>query len=85
MLKFICPICEIETDETELMPGGEAHLKRVGPGSSDQNFYTYLFERKNLEVFILKDGCTPTAVVNGFMLQDVLKLWKFLGHIVLKK
>ena len=47
MLKFICPICEIETDETELTPGGEAHLKRVGPGSSDQNFYTYLFERKN--------------------------------------
>ena len=47
MLKFICPICEIETDETELIPGGEAHLKRVGPGSSDQNFYAYLFERKN--------------------------------------
>ena len=44
MLKFICPICEIETDETELIPGGEAHLKRVGPGSSDQNFYAYLFD-----------------------------------------
>ena len=47
MLKFIWPICEIETDETELIPGGEAHLKRMGPGSSDQNFYSYLFERKN--------------------------------------
>ena len=47
MLKFICPICEIETDETELTSGGEAHLKRMGPGSSDQNFYKYLFERKN--------------------------------------
>ena len=39
MLKFICPICETEADETELTPGGEAHLKRMGPGSSDQKFY----------------------------------------------
>ena len=47
MLKFICPYCQVEADETELTPGGEAHLKRMGPGSSDQEFYNYLFERKN--------------------------------------
>ena len=47
MLKFTCPYCQVEADETELTPGGEAHLKRMGPGSSDQEFYNYLFERKN--------------------------------------
>ena len=43
MLKFTCPYCQVEADETELTPGGEAHLKRMGPGSSDQEFYNYLF------------------------------------------
>ena len=32
-------------DETELAPGGEAHLKRHGPGSSDEDFEGYLFSR----------------------------------------
>tara|TARA_A100001011_G_C14047639_1_gene730505 strand:- start:205 stop:528 length:324 start_codon:yes stop_codon:yes gene_type:complete len=47
MLRLICPYCKAEADETELIPGGEAHLKRMGPGSTDQKFYYYLFERKN--------------------------------------
>lgn len=34
-------------DETELTPGGEAHLKRFGPGSEDADFEGYLFHRKN--------------------------------------
>ncbi|MEO0990811.1 MAG: sarcosine oxidase subunit delta, partial [Pseudomonadota bacterium] len=33
--------------ETELTPGGEAHLKRFGPGSDDDDFEGYLFQRKN--------------------------------------
>jgi sarcosine oxidase subunit delta len=30
-----------------LSPGGEAHLKRFGPGSSDEELEGYLFNRKN--------------------------------------
>ena len=47
MLRLRCPYCMIVADETELVPGGEAHIKREGPGSSDDQFYSYLFERKN--------------------------------------
>lgn len=47
MLTFTCPNCGAEADETELAPGGQAHLKRHGPGSSDAEFEGYLFERKN--------------------------------------
>ncbi|WP_134678402.1 sarcosine oxidase subunit delta [Paracoccus ravus] len=47
MLTLTCPCCGITADETELHPGGEAHLKRVGPGSSAEAFETYLFARSN--------------------------------------
>ena len=47
MLVFKCPYCGIEADETELSPGGEAHLKRSGPGSSDEELEGYLFNREN--------------------------------------
>jgi sarcosine oxidase, subunit delta len=47
MLILTCPYCEIVCDETELAPGGEAHLTRHGPGSTDDEFQTYLFTRKN--------------------------------------
>ena len=47
MLVFKCPYCGIEADETELSPGGEAHLKRFGPGSSDEELEGYLFNREN--------------------------------------
>lgn len=47
MLILICPCCGIKADETELAPGGEAHLKRHGPGSSDDDFHDYLFTREN--------------------------------------
>ncbi len=47
MLILTCPYCGIEADETELAPGGEAHLKREGPGADDDAFETYLFQRKN--------------------------------------
>ena len=79
MLKFTCPYCQVEADETELTPGGEAHLKRMGPGSSDQEFYNYLFERKNLGAFILKDGCIHMAVVNGFHVVRCTKTMEVFG------
>lgn len=47
MLMLECPCCGVMADETELAPGGEAHLKRVGPEGSDEELEAYLFERKN--------------------------------------
>ncbi len=47
MLILTCPYCGVDCDETELSPGGEAHLKRFGPGSTDEEFETYLFQREN--------------------------------------
>lgn len=47
MLILHCPYCGVDAEETELAPGDEAHLKRFGPGSSDEDFETYLFHREN--------------------------------------
>ncbi len=47
MLILKCPCCGVLADETELAPGGEAHVKRAGPGASDAEFEAYLFARKN--------------------------------------
>ena len=47
MLTLDCPNCGIACDETELSAGGEAHLKRFGPGASDEDFEAYLFMREN--------------------------------------
>ena len=47
MLILRCPYCGVDADETELHPGGEAHLTRYGPGSSDEDFEGYLFQREN--------------------------------------
>ncbi len=47
MLRFSCPYCGQMKDETELSSGGQAHLVRQGPGSSDQDFEGYLFLREN--------------------------------------
>jgi sarcosine oxidase subunit delta len=47
MLTLNCPYCGVAADESELAAGGEAHLKRFGPGSSDDEFHSYLFTREN--------------------------------------
>ena len=47
MLQLTCPCCGVTGEETEFAPGGEAHLKRFGPGSDDSDFEGYLFYRKN--------------------------------------
>lgn len=47
MLTLTCPYCGIEADETDLAPGGAAHLTRFGPGSDDADFEDYLFLREN--------------------------------------
>ena len=48
MLILHCPCCGINAEETELTPGYEAHLKRMGPGSSDDAFSDYMFARNCL-------------------------------------
>jgi sarcosine oxidase subunit delta len=47
MLLLICPNCGITAEETEFAAGGEAHLRRMGPGSSNGDFADYLFTRRN--------------------------------------
>ena len=47
MLILTCPNCGATAEETDFAPGGEAHLKRYGPGSDDDAFRDYLFMRKN--------------------------------------
>ena len=47
MLILRCPVCGADADETELSAGGEAHITRHGPGSSDADFTGYLFHREN--------------------------------------
>lgn len=47
MLILTCPYCGVNCDETELHPGGQAHLTRFGPNASDADFEDYLFQRKN--------------------------------------
>ena len=62
MLKLTCPYCGIEADESELRPGGEAHLKRQGPDSTDRELEEYLFLRNNpkgihFERWLHRHGC----------------------------
>ena len=85
MLVFKCPYCGVEADETELNPGGEAHLKRFGPGSSDEELEGYLFNRENPKGVILSGGVMFMVVESGFMLRDVLQLWKYSAPIPLKR
>lgn len=47
MLILTCPCCGVTGEETEFHAGGEAHLKRHGPGSSEDQFEEYLFMREN--------------------------------------
>lgn len=47
MLILTCPVCGVTAEETEFHAGGEAHLKRFGPGASDEDFEGYLFMREN--------------------------------------
>ncbi|SHE63593.1 sarcosine oxidase subunit delta [Loktanella atrilutea] len=47
MLILHCPHCDRMVDETDLHPGGEAHLKRHGPEADAEAFENYLFMREN--------------------------------------
>jgi sarcosine oxidase, subunit delta len=47
MLILTCPYCGIDVDETDLAPGGEAHITRYGAGSTEDDFEAYLFHKRN--------------------------------------
>lgn len=47
MMQLTCPCCAVTGEETEFVPGGEAHIARAGKGASDAEFAAYLFERRN--------------------------------------
>ncbi|NDV01521.1 sarcosine oxidase subunit delta [Pseudoroseicyclus tamaricis] len=47
MLILTCPCCGVTADETELAGGGEAHVRRAGPGASESEVEDYLFMREN--------------------------------------
>lgn len=47
MLMLTCPLCGVTAEETEFHAGGEAHLRRAGPGSDDAEFAAYMFGRAN--------------------------------------
>lgn len=47
MLILTCPYCGVAADETELAPGGEAHLRRAGPAADEAEFEAYMFHRAN--------------------------------------
>jgi sarcosine oxidase delta subunit len=66
MLIFECPYCGIHADETELSPGGEAHLKRFGPGASDEDLKATSLCAKTPKACTLNAGDTPMAAENGF-------------------
>ncbi len=47
MLKLKCPNARYALRKRNLSRGAEAHLKRLGPGSGEQDFADYLSGRKN--------------------------------------
>lgn len=47
MLLLKCPYCGVTAEETEFHGGGEAHITREGPSSSDAAFEYYMFDRAN--------------------------------------
>ena len=47
MLLLTCPCCGVTAEESEFANGGQAHLKRFGPGSTDADYEAYMFNRKN--------------------------------------
>jgi sarcosine oxidase subunit delta len=47
MVILDCPCCGVAASQIKLSLGGEAHLKRFGPGSQDVDIEGYLFQCAN--------------------------------------
>ena len=72
MFVIDCPYCG-EREQSEFKAGGEAHIVRPKQPTelSDDQWAEYLFMRKILKVFSLKDGYIFMDVENGSMLYEI--------------
>ena len=66
MFLINCPYCG-ERDQSEFSSGGESHIERPKQPTelSDDEWADFLFMRKILKVFSLKDGIILTVVESG--------------------
>ena len=76
MLLLTCPNCGVAAEETEFAPGGEAHVRREGPGSSDAAFADYLFTRRTPAACISNAGGTSTAAASGSTSRAAPRRWR---------
>ena len=81
MLILNCPYCGCDKDETELSAGGEAHLKRFGPGALTQSLRAICLAVRTQRGCILSAGVVPLVAENGFMLPAAPPRWKCLEPI----
>jgi sarcosine oxidase subunit delta len=81
MLILTCPYCGCDKDETELSAGGEAHLKRFGPGATDEEFEGYLFARANPKGLHFERWRCASGCGNGFMPPAAPPRWRSLEPI----
>ena len=78
MFLINCPYCG-ERDQSEFSAGGEAHIVRPKQPTelSDDQWAEYLFMRKILKVFNLKDGIMLMDVENGSIWLEIHQTIKF--------
>jgi sarcosine oxidase, subunit delta len=67
MLLLTCPHCGVAAEETEFANGGEAHLKRFGPGSRGCRISraTCSTAPETRAACISSAGATPMAAASG--------------------
>ena len=77
MFLINCPYCG-ERDQQEFKAGGEAHIERPKQPTelSDDEWAEYLFMRKILKVFSLKDGTIHMDVESGSIWSETLLMMK---------
>ena len=82
MFLITCPFCG-EREQSEFKAGGEAHIERPKQPTelSDDEWAEYLFMRKNIKVFNLKDGTMFTVVENGLTWLEILLMTKLKLYI----
>ena len=79
MFVINCPYCG-ERDQSEFSCGGEAHIVRPKQPTelSDDEWAEYLFMRKILKVFSLKDGTMLMDVENGLIWLGIHLMTKYM-------
>ena len=72
MFLINCPFCG-EREQSEFKAGGEAHIVRPKQPTelSDDEWAEYLFMRKTLKEFSLKDGIMFMVVENGLIWLEI--------------